>query len=221
MQPGLRHPWPTRQAVLLALLLTLGLTGCRADPGVGPEGCAPVCGPTCRVPIYETVMVPVYEDRIVPLCRTYDVPVYGERVEPTFVEKRVPIMGNITQPVFACRKTPVTMDIYDPSRCEDRTHTLWCVTKKVQVGTERVPKMLGHRAQWVRTGTRTVREQTGWRKITEPAGTRCERVIVGERPVRKLTGWKTVPASEAARERQAVDTSLPLLNAQPGTPTGY
>jgi len=194
-----------RGFTILILAVACGLAGCSsgsrgrtavaasdyAAPGVN---CAP---PSCRVPIYETVMEPVYEKRTVPVCKVREVPVYAYHEEPVYTDRWVPVQGHRTRPIMVRRKVPVDLDYQ--GRCGMETKTLYCAEKCVQVGVERVPATLGHQLVREKTGTKRVRVLMGYKRVSEPNGCKTECVEVGERPVQRICGWKTVPAGSASR----------------------
>ena len=202
----------------LTLALTLGtallLGGCRSDTQwISDDARAAQaqrarygpCTPTCRVPIYETVMEPVYEKRTTPVYKEFEAPVWSYKEEPIYTTHYEPVEGFKTQPVMIRRKKPVKIEFQ--GKCGMAEKTLYCVDQCVPAGTERVPATLGYRAVEKQWGVKRVPVVVGYERKRQRNGCKTECVRVGERPVRRICGWKTVSVEEArqmqAQEQQA------------------
>jgi hypothetical protein len=158
-----------------------------------------------KVPVYEDVVVPVYETRQVPDLRDVDVPTYATHEVPVFEDRQIPVNGPVEAPVYEKRRVPVTVTLWNPLKCfEEFDLELWDRCKEVRVGTEVREGVVGHRTERVQVGTRTESVQTGTETRQVVAGYRTERIQTGERTERRITGWRTEPIVVRPAEMRTV-----------------
>ena len=186
-----------RRFAWLVLAAAFGLAGCKSDfqriPCESPDRPQPGM---CRVPVYETVMVPVYEKVSTPVYKCRQVPVWDYEDEPIYVNRYEPVEGYKTRPVMVRRKKPVKIGFQ--GRCGREERTLYCVEGCIQTGVERVPATIGHRTVREQWGVKRVPVLQGYKNVQQPNGCKTECVQVGERPERRFVGWKYVTPEEAA-----------------------
>jgi hypothetical protein len=146
----------------------------------------------CRnVPTFETVKVPLYEERRVPTTREVEVPVYATREVPVFEERQVPVTGPVTVQDFKTVEEPVGIHFTNPFNCCPVDLKLWDRCTRVPCGSHVEQGVVGFRTEQVPCGTRTETFVSGTEKRVVSDGERCEVVKVGERDEARQTGWRT------------------------------
>jgi hypothetical protein len=161
-----------------------------------------------RVPVYETVQVPVYETHQVPVTETVQRPVYTERQVPIYRTERTPVWGEKVVPVYRNVSKPVTLTLWNPFGCEDAHIDLWDTCDQVPCGTKTVRAVVDWQENQVPCGTRTERVRTGTREEQVVTGTRCERTQVGQREERRFTGWRHESVVVEPAKTQTVTESV-------------
>ena len=96
----------------------------------------------------------------------YKVPIYEVVQEPIYEEREVQIWGMKTVPVYQERRRPVTITLTDFSGCEN-VIDLWDKTDERQVGVRRVRACIGTRVERVQVGCCPKRVIVGWRTVND------------------------------------------------------
>jgi hypothetical protein len=151
----------------------------------------PGCWQEVRAADCETVFEPIYETKCVPGCEIRLEPEYRIRKVPIYRKKKVPVHGEVTVPVFGTRPRPVTVPGLIPCSNQECDFKLFDRREEVQVGTKRVPRLLGYKEETVICGYSNERVQCGWREVAVPCGTETQCVCVGTREVTRRIGWRS------------------------------
>lgn len=176
-----------------------------------------------RVPIMETVKVPVFEERRTPVTEQVDVPVMATREVPVVAERSVPEFGTVAVPVYEQRSERVNLTIPNIFGCDDFCLPLWKRCKTVETGTRMEQGIVGYHSEPVSMGTRSESYVSGFEKKTVTVGERSDPVQVGTRDETREVGSRTetvvvVPATKQVVREQVTLPAEPVTVVVSGDP---